>query len=424
MHCRISSHCLFAFVVAFAISISCRSTEAVVILGGGGLSLVQEGPPAANAGDLAVPANLATGGTAFALDELGLATHFIANVNNGSYGNASSWIGNGATGTSGPFIGIDLGAEPTAVSSIAFGRSNVLAGDPCAGGVCVDRNLGVYTLQFTSEANPNAATSDASWTTIGTLNYQAGAGTNFTAPHQRHVYEFNAVNATGLRLIVPATGIAGGTAIDEIELYAPTSPGLRLVQIGPTDGVVPANLATNPGATAFAKDVFANGGAASHQTVHLNDGIYGNGNSWIGNSADSFAGIDLGTEALIDHIAWGRSNVTSGDPCAGGVCTDRTGGTYTVQFTTAANPDELTDDSLWITLGIVNYDAGVDNDSLRHLYEFDAVSATGVRIIASTNGIAIDEIEVFAAIVPEPATMSLLVLGLAGIGARRRRRIA
>lgn len=423
MNLKSFRHLLVLLMAIVASSALGRSADAVVILGGGGLSLLQEGPPAANAGDPAVPANLATGATPFALDELGLATHFIANVNNGSYGNSSSWIGNGATGTSGAFIGIDLGAEPTTVASIAFGRSNVLGGDPC-GGVCVDRNLGVYTLQFTSEANPNAATSDASWTTIGTLNYTGAGGTNFAAPHQRHLYEFNAVNATGLRLIVPATGIAGGTAIDEIELYAPTAPGLRLVQIGPTDGVVPANLATNPGATAFAKDVFANGGAASHQTIHLNDGIYGNGNSWIGNSSDSFAGIDLGTQVVIDHIAWGRSNVTSGDPCAGGVCTDRTGGTYTVQFTTAANPDELTDDSLWITLGIVNYDAAIDNDSLRHLYEFDAVSATGVRIIASTNGIAIDEIEVFAATVPEPATMSLLVLGLAGIGARRRRRLA
>ncbi len=411
---------LVAFLLAFAGLV--YSVEATVVLSGGGLTLVDEGPAALAAGDVA-PVNLANSGTAFALDQLGGFGHFITEVNDGVYGNASSWIGNGATGTSGPFIGIDLGAAPTSVSSIAFGRSNVISGDPCAGGVCTDRHLGLYTLQFTAVANPNAATPDASWTTIGTLDYQAAGGDdNFNAPHQRHVYNFNPVNATGIRLIVPASGLVGGTAVDEIELFAdPSVEALRLVEIGPAFSAVPANLANNPGATAFAKDVLP--GFASHNIPNLNDGVYGNSDSWIGNSLNSFAGIDLGGGAMISQIAWGRDNGGEANQFQ-----DRTAGTYIVQFTTAPNPDETTADPLWTTIGSVTYDPGNDDDSLRHLYEFDPVFATGIRIIAPGNGIvsgaAIDEIEVFAAPVPEPATVTLLLAGLAGVGVRRRRRVA
>ena len=85
--------------------------NAQLTLTGGGLTLVEEGPAAGAAGDPA-PVNLATGATPFALDELDLGTHFIANLNNGTYGNSSSWIGAGATGTVGPFVGISLGATP------------------------------------------------------------------------------------------------------------------------------------------------------------------------------------------------------------------------------------------------------------------------------------------------------------------------
>lgn len=395
------------------------SAHATLVLSGGGLTLVDEGPPALVAGG-AAPVNLASGGLAFALDELGLGTHFIVNANNGTYGNASSWIGNGAVGTSGPFIGINLGAAPQSVASIAFGRSNVLSGDAGApGGVWTDRHLGLYTLQFTTTANPDAGTSDAAWTTIGTLDYQSpGGDANFNAPHLRHVYNFSPVDATGLRLIVPATGIGGGTAIDEIELYTtPSVEPLRLVEVGPAFGVVPANLATNPGATAFAKDVIP-GFPTIHNIPNLNDGAYGNSESWIGNSVNSFAGIDLGDGFMVNAVAFGRDN--------GGEATqfqDRAAGTYLVQVTTAADPDEFTPDGLWQTVGSVTYDAAPDDDSLRHLYEFDPVFATGVRIVTSTLGTAIDEIEVYEYTVPEPATATLLVCAGGVLLRRSRRRV-
>jgi hypothetical protein len=71
-------------------------------------------------------------------------------------------------------------------------------------------------------ANPSAATPNASWTTIGTLDYQAGNGTNYTDPSKRHRFFFNAVSDTGIRLLVPSGGLATGTCIDELEVYSAT----------------------------------------------------------------------------------------------------------------------------------------------------------------------------------------------------------
>ena len=60
----------------------------------------------------------------------------------------------------------------------------------------------------------------------------------------------------------------------------------------------------------------------------------------------------------------------------------------------------------------------------RHEWGFDPVLATGVRLL-TPNGAAIDELEVFAAAVPEPASVAiwtLLGLAAAGFGYRQRRR--
>jgi hypothetical protein len=222
---------------ALTLGLSSRSEAVLTLAGTGGLALLEEGAAAATAGDPA-PANLASGQTAFALDELGLATHFIGNVTNGTYGNSSSWIGNGATGVDGPFIGVALGSSAS-LGQIAFGRSNVLAGDPCAGGVCLDRATGLFTLQYTQAAtvdNTLTTTGVAAtgWIDIGTLDYGVAGGTNYDNPNQRHLYSFDAVDATGIRLIVPVSGLSGGSAIDEIELYAPVPEpsGAALLGLG------------------------------------------------------------------------------------------------------------------------------------------------------------------------------------------------
>lgn len=190
-----------AALLLLGIFFAAGSANAGLVLSGGGLTLVEEG------GSIA-PGNLAATGTAFAKDLLPgyPASHTIPGLNDQLPGNSKSWIGESID----TFAGIRFGATPVPVSSIAFGRDNT--------GGFTDRTPGLYTLQYTTVPNPDASTT--SWTTIGTLNYGPAGGTNFAFPSKRHRYAFNAVAATGIRLIVPSGGLATGTCIDELEAYS------------------------------------------------------------------------------------------------------------------------------------------------------------------------------------------------------------
>ncbi|MCA9197152.1 MAG: hypothetical protein KDA87_06415 [Planctomycetales bacterium] len=449
--------------ITIALLLSCNIVRAQLLLDGGGLLLVQEGPAVEFGGD-PVPDNLAIDGTAFASSELGpelgIAYHFIDNLNDGFYGNEFSWIGGDDNPFLEAFAGIDLGASPVSnVQSIAFGRSNVLTGDSgCGGAVCIDRHQGFYALQYTQVPNPsfdldfdttgNPATG---WADIGTLEYGVsdGAGTNYNNTWQRHRYNFDPVDATGIRLVVPGTGIGGGTAIDEIELYdvagefVPPPPPPLPVTITPaagfqiewdgTDGeyfdpesppdgaIVPDNLAlaTN-GAEAFSSsDLGPELGIDFHVAENLNDGFYGNANSWIGGTdnpfaPDAFAGISLSAEQRITSVAWSRDNGNDFADACGGQCTDRALGTYTLQFTRTANPDADTQatgnaETGWQDLGQIGY--AIQNDEfapyLRHEYLIDdgsgGVLATGIRILVPNTGLsggtAIDEIEIYGGLI-------------------------
>jgi hypothetical protein len=188
------------------------------------------------------PANLASapGAAAFTSSDLGplipVPFHVAANLNDGLYGNANSWIGGDAPN---PYAAIRL-AELSTITSIAFGRDNgngafdgTDPGTDCCTGQLSDRSLGIYTLQITTLPSPDASTAvtgsaATGWESIGTLNYlsseDAVPGAAFTA-HFRHEYGLGAgVQATGFRILVPATGLAAGTAIDEIELYGSPVP--------------------------------------------------------------------------------------------------------------------------------------------------------------------------------------------------------
>jgi hypothetical protein len=380
--------------------------RAGVNVSGGGLLLIEEGGQFA---DNNVASSFA-GAVPFALDSLedvlGPGVHSISYLNDGWYGNANSWIGNGAASGAGPFAGVALDGS-FSLSSIAFGRSNVREGDPCAGGVCTDRSLGLYRLQYTNAANPSALTDDSLWNDIGTIEYTPGAPGGigpqaYTASHLRHRFNFNPVNATGVRLVNPDFG----TAIDEIELY--TTPGLVLpphiprMELAETGGTfAPNNLAAQ--GTPFALDELAFEGT-THFISDLNDQAYGNADAWIGNGAvifdlssefdlRAFAGISLGNSAkTVRSIAWGRDNL--------GTFTDRANGQYVVQYTTTPNPDAFTPESAWTTIEEVTY--GDDYPLLnatRHRFNFAPVSATGMRIIVPATGIAggtaLDEIEIY-----------------------------
>ncbi len=185
-------------------------------------------------------------------------------------------------------------------------------------------------------------------------------------------------------------------------------------------------LASN-GGTAFAKDCIT--GFTQHSIAHLNDGIYGNSNSWIGNGQSDFAGVAFKQACTIDALAFGRDN--GGEST---VYTDRYTGTYIFQYTRAANPNASTPDSQWTSFGAFYLDADFPNtiNQDRHVYDFDPISGiTGVRILTCSDAnnfasyICIDEIEVYAAPVPEPGTLALLAAAglavLVGFAWRRRR---
>ena len=185
-------------------------------LSGGGLRLVEEGP----LGTVA-PMNLArqAGAAPFVIDSLaGYPIHDYLHLTDGTYGNPNSWIGN--SGSPG-FAGVRFGGLYT-VSSFAFGRDNT--------GTYFDRTLGLYTWQYTRVATPGVTTAvtgnpDTGWATIGTLNYQSAGTGLFSNPSRRHRYMFDPVQATGIRLVVPGTGLGGGTCIDELEVNPPDSSG-------------------------------------------------------------------------------------------------------------------------------------------------------------------------------------------------------
>jgi hypothetical protein len=270
------------------------------------------------------------------------------------------------------------------------------------------------------------------------------------------------VNATGVRLVVPATGIGGGTAIDEFELYdvagafvPPPPPPIPVVIVAEpghviawngNDGdhgastTVPTNIAlASQGGTGFSSsDLGPELGIGFHIAANLNDGLYGNGNSWIGGDAntftEAFAGVAFDGKQLIDRIAWGRDNT--------GQFVDRWAGTYTVQYSQVDSADAetaFTGDPAtgWATMGTVELGPTTTADGaggaftgyLRHEFTVGGddgpLMASAVRLLVPVTGLgggtAIDELEVY--VVPEPATSVLLILAVpALLGLRRRAR--
>lgn len=166
-------------------------------------------PPSAGS---RVPENLALHGAAFASSQDSY--HTTAKLNDGFYGNSSSWIG----AESPAYAGILLD-KPYHITSFAFGRDN---GNDSEYPQLMDRSQGVYTIEFTSDGGET-------WFSVGTLTYTDQYGDNAPGgafdPWYRHEYGVKTesggrVAANGIRIQVPRGGIPNdGIAIDEIELY-------------------------------------------------------------------------------------------------------------------------------------------------------------------------------------------------------------
>ncbi|MFN5960083.1 MAG: lamin tail domain-containing protein [Verrucomicrobiota bacterium] len=338
--------------------------------GGTGLNLLQVGGSI-----MAVNYSRAAGAIAFAKDVIPAApTHSIAGLNNGTYGNASSWIGNSLNS----FCGISFGAQPVALGSVAWGRDST--------GQFSDRCAGTYTLEYTTVPNPNAATT--TWTVIGSVTYPSNGSTYSI----RRLYGFPEVQATGIRLRCPGNSFTDGACIDELEAGPTVPPPAPVFTLMATGGKMNAAANLAIGATAFAKDLLGNGSFAPTHTIGgLNDGIYGNPNSWIGNSANSFAGIAFASPRLVARVAFGRDNT--------GSFADRAEGIYTVQYTTVPGPTAATPEASWTTVGTIAVNAALGSPALRHVYAFAPVEMTGIRVIVPGNGVSsgacVDELEVY-----------------------------
>lgn len=148
------------------------------------------------------------GAVAFGKDELaGANAHYIAKVNDGLYGNASSWIGyvESASSTA-SWVGVQFSSAVT-IASFAFGRDNL-------GGYTDRTTFAPYLIQYSTDA------SYTTWTTVGTIDHTANAT---PSPALRHLYDLDpAAPLTGVFAfrISTSSGLTSGNAIDEIELYA------------------------------------------------------------------------------------------------------------------------------------------------------------------------------------------------------------
>jgi hypothetical protein len=403
-----------------------------------------------------VPVNDAStnrGAVAFGSSELDFGVHYIRNVNDGLYGNAHSWIPDFAANPDpAPYVGINFGRR-LLLRSLAWSRDNGDVAGDCCGGTLTDRALGVYVIQITTVPNPGVTTPEAcgpspesGWVTIGTIHYKSDSPQYFNSwlRHRFDVAQGGApIVATGVRIYVPQNTSAidelevnGNLAVEQQALLITNSVAATITWDGndghfnnpATDAAPPANRAlATEGTTPFtSSDLGPVLNIPFHRAVNLNDGRYGNANSWIsangigGNSDPApFAGLSFGGLVSITNIAWGRDNGNVAGDCCGGTVMDRALDRYHLQYTTVAAPDATTPDTGdagtgWENLGTVVYvkaAAPFFTPYLRHRFDISAsgvpLEATGIRINVGSGQTAIDEIEINTSTTPPPPLPSV-----------------
>jgi hypothetical protein len=88
-----------------------------------------------------------------------------------------------------------------------------------------DRSTGLYTFQYTTVANPNVSTPDASWISIGEYTATPGA-TPFPALDKTLFAVVPIANVTGFRIVTSCTwpNYPIGMNIAEVEVYGAAVP--------------------------------------------------------------------------------------------------------------------------------------------------------------------------------------------------------
>ncbi|NQT53281.1 PEP-CTERM sorting domain-containing protein [bacterium] len=381
-----------AWMIGMLLVVAMTGAQAAVVLTGG-ITIAEQG-------GYMTPANLAAasgGALPFAVDDMSASypAHATPHLNDEIYGNDNSWIGRTVSPTLGSgFVGVSFGGL-NQVAEVAFGRANI--------GGNTDRALGLYTLQYTTVANPDETTPDAAWTTIGTLDYQSAGGTHFTAPAQRHRYTFAPLYATGIRLVVPyvftqSAGLA--TCIDELEAYSH-----NIAPLG-----TPFASSTHSSGSYPLAGVF-DGQQGPGAGPYWNDGTQSVFPDWVGvhfDRAYSISGVDARTlvTASLDLAARTIDDVYIQYLIPGGDWTNQA-------------------DWMMATVAFTLIAPTTNDGTQNHYVDLGGIWASGIRVYYGPNSgnrdgwNYLDELQVYGT-VPEPATLSLL--GLGGLALLRRRR--
>jgi len=128
-----------------------------------------------------------------------------------------------------------------------------------------------------------------------------------------------------------------------------------------------------------------------HDPEYLNDGLYGNGASWVPGGSNSWLKIDLGEEILIDSLSFGRDRLDNFD--------DRDPGQFTIQVATSdvyenANSDnDSTDYNTIVDSSLLMFDGFIDGDETLQV-NFSPVIARYLKMNFVDSFILIDEIQV------------------------------
>ena len=205
----------------------------------------------------------------------------------------------------------------------------------------------------------------------------------------------------GCALVLTATPAVAGVVVN-------AGSGFTFTGNAPAGSTVPASpvdiaLATN-GSTPFAISQYGTG--SPHWIGGLNNGLYGNSNSWISAGTTDYRSVNLGgtygsvnmsfagvalpsystTLYTLTGFTFGRSNL--------GEYGDRIAGTMYVQYAPASSAN-LTNpsasyDTLWTTIGSLT-----TTDVYDHVFTFNSpVNTAGLRIV-TTAGNCIDEIAMY-----------------------------